>query len=886
MKLKPGISFENLITTTTKGESMGYISSITKNDEVLVWERTDNGRKLKTYPAPYYFYARSSVGEYTSIYGDKLARFDFTNGRDFREVVMECESSNIKIFESDIPPELKILSEHYYNVPAPKLHVTFLDIEVDYHTEVGFASEANPYAPINSVALYHTWNNRYVVLAVPPEGDDQIGAASEEFMSKLNELAPLPEAEVEVLFLRNEKELLHHLLVEIEDSDILCGWNSDFFDLPYITRRLEKLGGQYVRRLSFPEANKPKWREVQRMAGMKNNVVDLSGRHSTDYLDLFRKYEYAERPSYKLESIAEEILPDLPKLAYEGTLHQLYRNDFAFFVRYNLRDTEILQGFEERLGYVDLANQMYHLSTGLFKHVTGTLKLAELATINYCHHQLGLIVNNIDVPDTDQAIQGAYVLEPKVGEHKFLGSIDINSLYPSSIRSINISPETLMGQFDGEVRAAEEIKKSSLAELSFQFDDRIHIPEHLRGKTMQATAEEWKKTLRENKWAVSGFGTVFDQNKPGIIPTILANWYSMRKQYQKQKAEAKDAGDELKAAYYDRLQYVFKIKLNSFYGALTNRFFRFYDLRMGESTTGTGRAILRHQCAKANEIMTGTYDTEGEAVIYGDTDSTYFETWTEDIDTAVKVADRVGDLVNESFPDFMRESFLCSSGFDEIIKAGREIVSDHGIFVDKKRYILHVADNEGYRVDKLKVMGLDTKKTTLPKEISKELNTFIERYLKGESWEVIAEDIVTFKDKIETTDDIMSIGLPKGVKRVEHYTQELKAYGEGVRLPGHVAASILYNICREKYKDHESLPITSGMKIKVFYLTSKVGRFKSIAVPVDIEQVPQWFLDDFTVDRQAHTERLVDKPLGNIIKAIGKDVPSRQTLLNNSLLEW
>lgn len=863
---------------------MSYISALRAKDDVLVWERNENGRELKTYRAPYYFYVKSEDGNFTSMYGDKLVRQDFKVSSEFQRARDDNASYGIEMFESDIPPELKILSKHYYNIPAPVLHISFLDIEVDYDKEIGFASESNPYAPINSVAIYHTHLKKYVVLAVPPnlaphhstEHDFELGDAPQDFIEKMHKIAPLQgDYELEVIFCKNERELLLRLLVEIEDSDVISGWNSDFFDIPYIGRRLEKIGKKYFKMLSFPEGKAPAWREVE-VYGNKNNTLDLSGRISADYMVLFRKYEMAERPSYKLESIAAEILPDLPKLEYEGSLAELYRKNFAYFVRYNIRDTEILHGLEDRLGYVELANQMMHLSTGVWKHVTGTLKLAELATINYCHHTLGgLIVNDVDIPDHDGQIKGAFVLEPKVGMHEWIGSVDINSLYPSAIRSINISPETIRGQFVKEVRAAEEIAQGSLVDLVFEYET---------GEQESHSASDWRDVLQDKGWAVSGFGTTFDQNVVGIIPMILADWYKTRKKYQKKKAEAKEAGDKIKTTYYDKLQYVYKIKLNSFYGALTNKFFRFYDLRMGESTTGTGRMILRHQCAEANKILTGSYDPAGDAVIYGDTDSTYFGTWAEDKKQAVMIADRVSDLINKSFPPFMRKTFLCKEEFDGIIQCGREIVSDRGIFVDKKRYILHLVDNEGDEVDKLKVMGLDTKKTTLPKDISVKLNKFVERLLKGEEWDTIAEEIVAFKDYLETTDDIMTIGLPKGVKGVEKYTNDMKVYGDGTRLPGHVAASIFYNICLEQFEDKDSMPIVSGMKIKVFYLSRTFGRFKSIAIPVDIEQIPKWFKSEFDIDKKAHIERLVDNPLKNILKAIDKDVPSKQSLVNDSLL--
>ena len=911
---------------------MSYISSIRNRDKVLIWERTDEGRVLKTVDAPFYFYVEDEDGEHTTMYGKKVTRLDFDSWEDFTRTKKHIKDENeqrrlqgkepIKLYESDIPPDLKVLSERYYNVPAPKLNVTFLDIEVDYKEELGFSSVENPYAEINSVAFYHRYKKKYVVLVVaPPEYNIPNGDASDEFLAQMAESDELPE-NLEVYFCRDEKELLLMLLVEIEDSDVLAGWNSDFFDIPYIGMRilktLDKIDdfgatpeqvtdsqrervfsrAKFFRKLDFKEAGRPSWRIVERF-GMEYLVLDTRGRVATDYLDLFKKYEVTERRSYKLESIADEILPEMPKLEYEGSLARLYRDNLAKFVRYNLRDTEILDGFETKLGYVDVANTMYHMSTGLFKHVTGTLKLAELATINYCHHELGgLIVNDNSVPEQDGQIEGAIVLLPQIGMHDNIGSIDITSLYPSAIRSINISPETLIGQFNEKIEACREIAADSDVELTLSFDD---------GGEIKATAKEWRKNLIKSNYAISGYGTVFDQAKEGIIPSILSVWFNTRKEYQKQMREAKAAGDTEKAAYCNRLQYVFKIKLNSFYGALNNKHFRFYDLRMGESTTGTGRMILLHQCSKVTEILDGEYaptDREvpelskrtGEmvthvgysdkwSVVYGDTDSTYFVTHTDTPEEAIIVADEVGKLCNDSFPEFMRNRFLCGEGYDSIIKTGREIVSDRGIFVKKKRYILHIIDNEGEKVDKIKVMGLDTKKTTLPKAVSDKLNGFVERLLKGEDWDPIAKDIVAYKEFIETTDDISYIGLPKGVKKVEIYTKKLEE-DHTIRVPGHVRAAIHYNIALMKYNDKESIKISSGMKIRVYYIEKPIGKFKSIAIPVDIETVPDWFEANYDVNRKMHIERLVDNPLGNIIEAIGKKVPSKQGLFVDSVLEY
>ncbi len=878
---------------------MGYINAIKRNNDILVWERNDGQREIVNYRAPYYFYTKTKNGEYTSIYGDKLERHDFATSREYTAARAKFSGNGKELFESDIQPELKLLSKEYYNVPAPSLHVSLYDIEVDYDTARGFSTIEDPYAPINSVAIYNNWQKRMVVYAVPPA--EYTGTTdNKEIMVLLDEIAKLPtDCTVEINLCENEEELLLCFLEEINDSDVISGWNSRYFDDPYTAKRLERMGKRFLNRLSFAEGNSPRFKEELDSFGGTRTVVELSGRIQADYLLIFKKYEVVDRPSFKLEAIADEILIDektkesvLPKLAYEGSLADLYRNDFLTFMRYNLRDTEILKGFEDRLGYIELANQMYHMSTGLFKHVTGTIKLSELATINYCHHELdNLIVNDMHVPDETGKAKGAFVLLPQIGEHEWIGSIDINSLYPSVIRSNNISPEMIIGQFSSGEAAFEEIRNGGFINLTLEMET---------GEEITAPADEWKEALATKNWSISGFGTVFSQEKQGIMPAILEDWYSKRQKFQKLQVEAHEAGDAIKETYYDKLQYVYKIKLNSYYGSLLNAYFRFYDKRLGESTTATSRVILLHQCAMVTKLLDGKYilpdrkelDKDGKthigyskkwSMLYSDTDSSYFLTHADNQEDATLIADTVGEQVNDSFQAFMQDAFLCSTGFDDIIKTSRENITSKGILIDKKRYILHIVDSDGFKCDKMKIMGVELKKTTLPKEVSKKLSNFIEQYLKGKKWEDLSNDIVDYKDVLYNTKEILTIGLPKGIKKIEFYTTEY-ARDPGTFLPGHVAAAIHYNECLSKYKDNESLKIISGMKIKVFYLKEKYGRFKSIAIPTDIQQVPQWFLDNFNVNKDMHIERLVDKPLDNIIKAISKTVPSRQSLLTDSLL--
>lgn len=870
---------------------MSYISAIWKGEDVIVWERTDDGERIEqTYRAPYYFYVDDEEGEYNTIFGTKVAKLEMATRDEYKRAKAVCDEKGVKMWESDIPPELRIISNNYYKSIAPKLHKTFYDIEVNYDPEKGFPSVDNAYAPINSVALYHEWLKEMVVICVPPEA----GWTEERLLKECHEDEPIPsEYKVHFIVCTNEKELLNRFIAELQDSDVICGWNSDMFDTPYVGKRLVKLFGERSEnRLDFPGAI-PRWREIKAKKTEKvlGITLDLKGRVNLDYMSLYKKYEPGERASYRLAAIEEAVGLNLPKMEYPGTLHDLYYKDFAYFVRYNLRDTEILGGFEQKLAYVELANQMVHISCGLFSHVLGTLKLAEYATINHCHYNLKQVVPNFvpTAPEFDRQIEGAFVMEPNVGMHDWVGSIDISSLYPAAIRSINISPETLRGQFEEKAEAAEAVAKGTSMPLLLRLED---------GTTIEKTGAEFREWLIEQKWSTSGYGTVFDQTHKGIIPTILEDWYATRKKYQALKKDAGEAGDKEKIGYYDRLQYVYKIKLNSFYGALTNLYFRFYDIRMGESVTATGRKILRHQIAKVNDVL-----GEG-SVLYGDTDSAYFKTYARNKKEAVATADAVAGKVNESYKLFMQEMFLCQPTFDDIIQCGRELVSDRGIFVEKKRYILHLVDKEGKAVDELKVMGLDTKKTILPKYISDHINKFIERLLKGEDWSSVAESVVEYKELLRGTKDITLLGLPKGIGDIDYFTDnkdfllfaKKNARTGRIHVSGHVRAALHYNRSLKEHNDKVSLPIRDGMKIRVFYL---IGQFEpytilngeeidldSIALPTDIEVVPQWFLDNFCVDIDAHIERLIDNPLKNILKAIGKEPPSKQTLLVDSLLSF
>lgn len=909
-----------------------YVSAHRIKDTVYVWERiSPTHRVCKEYPTPYYFYVKDDEGKYRSIYNEPLTRLEFDDGEQFTHAKQQFKNSGYQLYESDINPIYKVLASKYYEAELPIPNITFYDIEVDYSSKLGFSSVSNPYAPINAVAIHHYWSGQSIVYAVPPKGWD-------------GELSPdLEEDGGDIILCKNEKELLLNFLTELENTDVLSGYNSSMFDNPYVLKRIEiVLGKKGLKRFAMDRLDTPRLREVE-LFGQTSYKVNMVGLVDLDYMELIKKYDGSPRPSYKLEALAEEFLPHLPKLSYEGTLEQLYKQDFNRFLLYNQRDTAILKGFEDKLGYCKLATTMAHTSCGLLKDVFGTLVLTDLAITLYAHKKLKLVVNDwYEKPDG--TIKGAYVIYPRVGMHEFVGTTDFKSLYPSVIRTINISPETIRGVFSNKEDDFNAIRDQVDIEVTLNLDD---------GTTETYHTSEWPTVLMSRKWAISGYGAAFDQTNQGILPAILTDWFNQRIAYQKKEkaAEARieqilnqyreskannankrgyqqvddfwmtteDADEFTKltteAEKFGGLSQVYKIKLNSAYGAMSNYMFRHFRLDLGESVTATGRKFLEHKARTINQALGGQYtidiplvedDVEENdydwwktdeqtkpnlykdptcSIVAGDTDSVMFLTGADSIDDAIAIANRAAKIANESLRDFTQRSFFVQDNHLGIMSTSREIVTGKAIFVEKKRYVAHVLDKDGNRTDQIKMMGLDLKKTTIPKPISKTLTKVIEDILKGEDWRSIDRRIVDFKEMLRTT-NFFDIGLPKGVKKVEHYTGEYKVLGNRARLPGHVAASIHYNQALDQHQDLESMRITSNMKIKVFYLKRKRGKFTSIALPTDLDIIPTWFKDEYVddIDFDKHVDRLVDKPMGNIFKAIDRIVPTKQSLFVDDCL--
>jgi DNA polymerase elongation subunit (family B) len=963
------------------------------DDKVLVWERTDPAQRvLKRIDAPRYFYVPAEDGPHESIFGERLERLDFDTVDDFNLALKQYRNKH----ESDIQPLFKVLMNDYYGKPLPVLNFAFVDIETDTRKAIGWSTVANPYAAINAVTIYQSWTGDYITLLLPPKGYDtknfQRDVALE--LAKL-ELDFVPKFKL----CRDETELLTLYVEAIQNADIISGWNSEFFDIPYTMKRLERIKPALLKKMSFLGARAPKAQTVLRF-GEEAITYKLYGRTHLDYLDLFKKFaQDVKYPTYSLGFVGEAEV-GAPKIHFDEHFEDFYNYNFVKFACYNARDVDILVKINKKRKLLQLVNAMAHDNTCLFENLLGTVRYVETALVNRAHRIHNQITRDKITQLSDGPVDGALVLDTVAGLWKWLGSVDINSLYPSVIRALNISPEMIVGNFiSGNCR--QELKSNGLrfvpennsqlpdwkrALISRNFDRKNpnrppdsggttdgeydwagiiegdDLPHTLRlgevGKKLLETDEdeltftgaEWLDVMTAQQWALSAFGTMFDQSRGlGIIPKALEAWYAERKALQAQKKhwqtehkrllkegapQAEIDAAEVKVEDFELMQMSKKLTLNSTYGAMLSPHFGLGRKEMGASVTACGRAITNHMIKTIAQEITGKTaevtwyygisekheDESGEVrftngkrsscfivdnqtisdvTLLSDTDSCYFRTLRNNKADAIARADEIADIVNDGFPEFMRYTFRCTSDkYDSLIKAGREIVGRRGLFLDaKKKYTIRVVDLDGFEVHKLKMMGSELKKVDTPKVIQDFLKGLLEMILdcpdelEGDL-ESALEGYVNSKRRelVFKVENPIVLGAAKGINGLDQYYAEWKRtekIGNGkCKLPGHVRAAINYNEMVEHFEGTSGKQIRAGDKGLIFYLKPNDFGLKSIAIPVDFDHFPKWFDEHFTIDRAITEAKMIDSKIEGTYEALGWEVPNPQRTLAKKILEF
>ncbi len=718
-------------------------------------------------------------------------------------------------------------------------------------------------------------------------------------------------------------------------------------------------------------------------------------------MQFYKKYNYEERHSYALNAIAEAELGET-KVQYEGTLDELYNDDFKTFLEYNLQDTRLLDRLDKKLQFIDLANSIAHSSCVLIQTTMGAVAVTDQNVLMEAHSR------NLVCPDKkrgdkeeeDNRAAGGWVATPKKGLHKALGSTDMKSLYPSVLRTLNMSPETIIGQIRLDrtnAAIAQWEAKGGKHTFASWWNDRFHVLEMddfynedisnkltldmENGDIFEVTGAELRELIfnGNQQWCISANGTIFKTDVEGVIPALLTRWYNERKvlqgimtnytqiednpkidgvkipaelftvtdisdadakanpysehdafkpkklaelvadgskkrvvQYMNQHSlTVKDgkaiARDQLALkriiGFWDKRQLVKKINLNSAYGALLNAGSRFFDQRLGQSTTLTGRTITKHMAAKTNEMICGVYDHYGDAIVYGDTDSCYFSAypilkdeiahgdieWTKE--SIINLYNDLAKAVSATFPEYLLKTLNVpikrSTG---VIASSREVVAETGLFITKKRYAILMFDKDGIRLDvggkvgKVKAMGLDLKRADTPKFVQTFLSDILMDTLTDKGENFVIEKIRLFKEQFENMKPWQQ-GTPRAVNKLTHYKEKLEDAGlkklKGVKVgnlhvPGHVTASLAWNRLKEINMDQHAMRIIDGQKIIVCKLRETVeNTLTSIAFPVDENHLPSWFLN-LPFDSEGMQAGIVDQKVKNLVGCLNWDLSRTQ----------
>ena len=678
-----------------------------------------------------------------------------------------------------------------------------------------------------------------------------------------------------------EEDLLLHFIDwwELNPPHIVTGWNVKFFDIPYLISRIKTiLKPKEAKRLSPWKRLRDKYIEKQ---GKKNLVYQILGISILDYFDLYKTFTYVNQESYRLDHIAFVELGQR-KLDYGeyDSIKDFYKNDFQKFIDYNILDVKLVQRLEEKLKLMELALALAYAAKVNYEDVFSQVRTWDAIIYHYLREK------NIVIPPKKGGLKndqyaGAYVKEPIVGQHDWIVSFDLNSLYPHLIMQYNISPETLVRDH---------------SELSFG----IGVNNILTGDVEHTYAGCYDniKKLKEHDLSVAANGTFYRKDKYGFLPELMEKMYEERSMYKRkmiecQKQKEKDPDNkelDFQIAKFNNFQMVRKIQLNSAYGAIGNQYFRYYDVDMAEAITHSGQLSIRWIADKLNEFLNEHVGSKDyDYVVASDTDSVYlrlnglvdrFLPDEQNKEKIIDFLDKASEKIIQPFIDKQYASLAeTMNAYQNKMIMGREVIAEKGIWTAKKRYMLNVWDSEGVRYEqpKLKIMGIETTRSSTPSIVRQKLKDCI-RLILTTNEDTIQNFIVEFKEMFYK-EKAEEIAFPRGVSNLKKYSSNTDIYSKGT--PVAVKGALIYNHYMKKMKlTRKYETIFEGDKVKFIYLKKpnpiagpkgdQVISFKTV-LPKELNL--EEFID---FDKQFNTSFL--DPLKNILDVIGWKTEKVNTL--------
>lgn len=818
---------------------MKFYTHFTRLGKYILERGYENGKRYnrRTEYEPVLYVPSQTESEYTTLSGAYVSPLKFEGMREASDFVKKYEDvKNFEIYGSNNFPYTYIHNEYPDGVDYDVSVIKILNIDIEVGSDNGFPEPAEASEPITAITM--KVGNNYIVLGCG------------EFNHYRDD--------VRYIKCIDESDLIMKFLFEWEviDADIVTGWNVQFFDIPYLVNRIERVKGDNTANRLSPMKTIGERKTM--IMNREQTSYDLTGIIILDYLELYKKFTYSQQESYRLDHIAFVELGErkLDYSEYEN-LHQLYKLDYQKFIEYNIRDVDLVNRIDNKMKLIEMVLALAYDAKVNLNDVFTQVRMWDTLTHNH------LMSKKIVVPQKkssvkDQQFEGAYVKDPIVGKHEWIASFDLDSLYPHLIMQYNISPETLI---DG---AHTQITIDAL------------LAGHLKHTTSDCMAAN---------------GHRFKRDRQGFLPEMMETMYTDRSKYKKlmiesqKKLEAtKDKAERTKyeneISKYKNLQLAKKVQLNSAYGAIGNQWFRFYDLRMAEAITLSGQLSIRWIEQKMNAYLNKLLNTEDiDYIIASDTDSIYVhlgplvqKIYGDSAKTMpkVKIVDFLDKVCEQKLQPFIDKSYQelanYMKAYQQKMRMKRESIADTGIWTAKKRYILNVWDNEGvrYAEPKLKMMGIEAVKSSTPMACRDKIKSALKLVMTGTESEFHNFN-AKFRKEFRSL-DFEAVAFPRGISELSKYKDSNSIYGKGT--PIHVRGALLYNSLVTKHKLTKKYElIKDGDKVKFCYMKVPNPLQENVLSVSNI--LPKEFNLEKYIDYDRQFEKSYLEPIESIVSTFG-----------------
>jgi len=759
---------------------MNFYTNVIQWGNQLLIREVKNGQRTnsKVRYSPTLFSSVNQETGYKTLDGSNVLPTKFHSIKDAKEHIENYKSQSELVYGNTQYPYCYISDTYEGTVNWDMDQILIVTLDAEVKCENGFPDPKAANEEMLSITIKNHQNKKIVVWGIG------------EFTTDRDD--------VTYIQCESETHLLKEFLVfwEKHQPDVITGWNTEFFDIPYICNRIKELFGEdEIKRLS-PWGGVTE-REVYKM-GRNHQTYNIQGVAALDYLDLYRKFSYTAQESYRLDHIAKVELGEGKDGNPYDTFSEWYQKDFQSFIEYNIMDVELVDSLEDKLKLIELCLTMAYDAKVNFTDVLGTVRYWDILIYNYLREKKIVIPQKVKHKEEEGKFEGAYVKDPQVGMHNWVMSFDLNSLYPHLIMQYNISPETLL----------PSKKQDGL------------VNKILEGKVKNTT-----------KHCMTPNGAFFRKDKRGFLPELMEGMYNDRVKYKKLMLQAEQEYENTKdkkllkdIARYNNIQMAKKISLNSAYGAIGNNWFRYYDLLVATAITTSGQLSIRWIENALNIYLNKILNTkEIDYVIASDTDSVYitFEKLVDNVfdegTETKKIVNFLDTIANEKLEPFINKSYTAlakeMNAYDQKMVMAREVIADKGIWTAKKRYILNVHDSEGvrYKEPKLKIMGIEAVKSSTPAPCRDKIKDALKIIINGNE-KGLNNFIQEFREEFMTLSP-EEIAFPRSCNGVQKFTGESSLYKSGA--PMHVKGAILYNYLLKKNKLDNKYPfIQEGDKIK------------------------------------------------------------------------